>query len=124
MEVTPLVVLPRRHPSYFNQKFGVRSSYPTYSLSSRNKNPYLHSNLYQDKTKLQQQQRLFFSVLSLASLFKNKGTVRYTTFKTGKMNSNELLYCVIVICICDYISFQIFFPKTTSGKVLFISSSF
>jgi hypothetical protein len=34
----------------------------------------------------QQQQRIFFSALSLASFFNNKGSVTYTTFKTGKLN--------------------------------------
>jgi hypothetical protein len=91
MEVTPLAVFTQsgRHPS--NLYPGLGSSYPMYTSSSRNKSPVIHPSLYQDEAKLQQQQqlqneqRIFFSALSLANLF-NKGTVTFTTFKTGKMN--------------------------------------
>ncbi len=94
MEVTPLVVLPHfgRHPSSFNQHSGLYSSYPMYSLNSRNKSPQLHPSLFQDESKYQQQQqhRIFFSALSLANFFNNRGSVTYTTFKTGKLNWNVL----------------------------------
>jgi hypothetical protein len=90
MEVTPLALLPHsgRYPS--NLYPGLHSSYPMYSSSSRNKSPVIHPSLYQDEAKLQQQQqlqneqRIFFSALSLANLF-NKGTVTFTTFYTGKI---------------------------------------
>nr|CAH0103684.1 unnamed protein product [Daphnia galeata] len=86
MEVTPLVVLPQfgRHPSSFNQHSGLYSSYPMYSLNSRNKSPQLHPSLFQDESKYQQEQqhRIFFSALSLANFFNNRGSVTYTTFKT------------------------------------------
>jgi hypothetical protein len=89
--MTPLAVLPHsgRYPS--NLYPGLHSTYPMYSSSSRNKSPFVHPSVYQDEAKLQQQQqlqneqRIFFSALSLANLF-NKGTVTFTTFKTGKMN--------------------------------------
>ena len=84
MEVTPLVVLPHsgRYPS---------NLYPMYTSSSRNKSPVIHPSPYQNEAKLQQQQlqqqqRIFFSALSLANVF-NKGTVTFTTFKTGKIFS-------------------------------------
>ncbi len=87
MEVTPLVVLTNsgRNPS--NLYPGLGSPYPMYTSSSRNKSPVIHPSLYQDEAKLQQQQlhhqqRIFFSALSLANVF-NKGTVTFTTFKTG-----------------------------------------
>ena len=94
MEVTPLVVLPQlgRYPSSFNQHAGLFSSYPMYSLNSRNKSPQLHPSLFQDESKYQQEQqqqqqhRIFFSALSLANFFNNRGSVTYTTFKTGKLN--------------------------------------
>jgi hypothetical protein len=89
MEVTPLVVLPNsgRHPSNLYPILG--SSYPMYTSNSRNKSPVIHPSLYQNEAKLQQQQlqqqqRIFFSALSLANLF-NKGTVTFTTFHTGKI---------------------------------------
>ncbi|XP_046655808.1 uncharacterized protein LOC124349358 [Daphnia pulicaria] len=87
MEVTPLALLPHsgRNPS--NLYPGLHSTYPMYSSSSRNKSPVIHPSVYQDEAKLQQQQqlqnqqRIFFSALSLANVF-NKGTVTFTTFKT------------------------------------------
>ena len=90
MEVTPLALLPHsgRNPS--NLYPGLHSTYPMYSSSSRNKSPVIHPSVYQDEAKLQQQQqlqnqqRIFFSALSLANVF-NKGTVTFTTFKTGKI---------------------------------------
>ena len=101
MEVTPLVVLPQlgRYPSSFNQHAGLFSSYPMYSLNSRNKSPQLHPSLFQDESKQQQeqqqqQQRIFFSALSLANFFNNKGSVTYTTFKTGKLNWN-VFFCFL-----------------------------
>jgi hypothetical protein len=92
MEVTPLALLPHsgRNPS--NLYPGLHSTYPMYSSSSRNKSPVIHPSVYQDEAKLQQQQqlqnqqRIFFSALSLANVF-NKGTVTFTTFKTGKIFS-------------------------------------
>nr|CAH0103183.1 unnamed protein product [Daphnia galeata] len=95
MEVTPLVVMPPhsipsgRNPSVVSHHpFGLHSPYPMYSFDSRSKSPYIHPSLFhhQDEAKLQQQQllqqqRIFFSAFSLASLF-NKATVTYTTFRT------------------------------------------
>ena len=106
MEVTPLVVMPPhsipsgRNPSVVSHghlPFGLHSPYPMYSFDSRSKSPYIHPSLFhhQDEAKLQQQQllqqqRIFFSALSLASLF-NKATVAYTTFRTGKSYENGLI---------------------------------
>jgi hypothetical protein len=82
MEVTPLALLPHsgRNPSILY--LGLHSSYPMYTSSSRNKSPVIHPSVYQDEAKLQQQQqlqnqqRIFFSALSLANVF-NKGTVTF-----------------------------------------------
>lgn len=102
MEVTPLVMLPQpipsgRNPSIVSHHPGLHSSHPMHSfIGSRNKSPYLHPSLYQDQLKLQQQQefqeqqqRIFFSALSLANLF-GRTTVTYTTFRTGKFFLNKL----------------------------------
>ncbi|XP_046448194.1 uncharacterized protein LOC124196979 [Daphnia pulex] len=93
MEVTPLVVLPPRissgrNPTIASHHFGLRTSYPMYPMGSRNKSPNIHPSIYphQDEAKLQQQQllnqqRIFFSALSLANVF-SRTTVTFTTFKT------------------------------------------
>lgn len=100
MEVTPLVALPPRissgrNPSIASHHSGLRTSYPMYPMGSRNKSPYLHPSIYphQDEAKLEQQQllnqqRIFFSALSLANVF-SKTTVTFTTFKTGKLNNTN-----------------------------------
>ncbi|XP_057380581.1 uncharacterized protein LOC130702966 [Daphnia carinata] len=91
MEVTPLVYLPplrssARKPQIASFHSGIESSMPTYMFGSRNKNPYLAPSAYQQQAELQKQQldqenRVFFSALSLANLL-NKVTVTYTTYTT------------------------------------------
>nr|CAH0100016.1 unnamed protein product [Daphnia galeata] len=98
MEVTPLVVMPPhsipsgRNPSVVSHghlPFGLHSPYPMYSFDSRSKSPYIHPSLFhhQDEAKLQQQQllqqqRIFFSALSLANLVQ-QGHQTKTEVKSG-----------------------------------------
>ena len=95
MEVTPLVVLPSpipsgRNPSIVSHHPGLHSYQPMYSFGSRNKSPPLHPSLYHHEDEMQlklqefqQQQRIFFSALSLANILR-KTTVTFTSFKTGR----------------------------------------
>ncbi|KZS07702.1 Uncharacterized protein APZ42_028536 [Daphnia magna] len=109
MEVTPLVYLPplkasARKPQIASFHPGVESSMPTFVFDSRNKNPYLHPSVYQQhqaelqKQQIEQEQRVFFSALSLANVFKNKVTATYTTHTTitkTEVKSTEATFFVV-----------------------------